>query len=112
MENVIEKTILVNGEAINEVLFECGGMEDPYPISDIIDEWELSNDVNQALEPYREWSIWIDDNINDENIDHDGSMFDIRLNFESPDGDIYSVENRMSLMLGWNFKEETILTKK
>jgi len=110
------KEITVNGEAINLIFFECGGVEEEYKfkIKEIFD-WE---DIDEStlstfndLKDYEDWYIYMVHNVYDDRIDHDGSMFESQVILESPESDKYMAETSMSLFTGWNFDEDLELQK-
>ena len=102
--------IKINGEAINLIFYECGGVEEAYKfkIGETYD-WELDDETLSTikeLDEYKDWYIYCIHNVYNDRIDHDGSTFESQVILEAPDGSKYMAETSMSLFTGWNFDED------
>jgi len=109
-------SIKINGKALHFFLM-YGDYDEPTSIKEHLnllsnDKFVDEDDLKEMkkLEKHKDWKIMVNSNVNDEEIDHDGSMFDSELVFESPDGEIYYRTERMSLMTGWDFYDKRYVT--
>ena len=103
---------MVDGKALNTLLYIGDFDDNPCTFDDIFNCWEFTDDEKQeieSLELFRGWSIYSKNNVNDDRMDHDGSMFDCELYFVDPDGYEYMVEDSHSLFTGWDFYGEVTL---
>ncbi|GAG54274.1 unnamed protein product [marine sediment metagenome] len=78
---------------------------------DIFEKWVFEDDEWETIKPlewFKGWSLYVNDNINDDRTDHDGSMYEDELIFVSPNGDRYSYVETHCMMTGWNFDGDKV----
>lgn len=104
-------SIDIDGEALNTLLY-IGDFDGGIGINVIFDEWKFEDNELEAIESlelFRDWSLYTLHNINNDRIDHDGSMYDSQVFFISPEGAKYMAEDTHCLMTGWNFDQKVTL---